>query len=553
MSLLDRLNSPDDYTRLRAAEDAAADGGPQLVDVLLDLALHDPTEVQTTGGMAEVWRNVSDAAAQSLKVILARRNGLDDRIRRASFDLAEDDERVSRLLYYLGERYEPVRRELETSSEERLRVRALKAVLSYKRPAGLNRRFLADPSPLVRVEALQGGAGFSLTDLERPLTDPSPRVRLAAAKKLRWAKDSEAFVAAARVETDRQVRQAFVEGLTDRPLTEAVRHALIGYLADDDGDTGQKAAARLKLADDPGVGAAIASRILVQDDERQLATLVEYHHLLKYAPELRDLLEHVHRCTPDGWLRQVLSEVLRAERVAYGDDDPVDGLDAVRQARLLREVLGWARGALEPDAGPDALGGLRAWLAAPDDRTANEWITEHDWFGTGVVAELLHAAVDGDLRRALAVEVRPGRAAAVARLAHLFTARQIRAGVSPLPPGRLSPMLTHGPNALRVRFYRGAPAVLGLRQSSPVESVFRPEHAVLHVPCPGCGTPVRAEGPVEWRYRDDDRLAESEDGFAGTLVGTCPTCGAAARAEALLSVTESRFDRSREITWDAVS
>lgn len=257
----------------------------------------------------------------------------------------------------------------------------------------------------------------------------------------------------------------------------------------------------------------------------------------------------MHRCTPDGRLRHVLDEVLRAKRAAYRNDDPVDGLDAVQQARLLREVLGWARCALEPDAGD----GLRAWLAAPDDHTANEWITEHDWFGTGAVAELLHAAVDDDPRRALAVEVRPGRAAAVARLAYLFTARQIRAGVDPLPPGRMSPTLTHGPDALRVRFYRGAPAVLGLRHSSTIESVFGPQHAVLHVPCPSCGTPVRAEGPLEWKYRDDDRVAETEDGFAGTLVGTCPECGAAARAEVLLSVTESRFDRSREITWDVLS
>lgn len=270
MSLLDQLNSPDDYTRLRAAKDAATDGGPEIVDVLLDLALHDPTEVQTTGEMADVWQKVSNAAAQGLKGILARQDGLDERICRASFDLAEDDERASSLLYHLGERYEPVRRQLETSSEERLRARALKAVLSHQRPAELNR----DPSPVVRVEALQGNAGFSLADLERPLTDPSPQVRLATAKRLRWAKDSEAFVATARVETHRAARQAFVEGLTNRPLTEAVRHVLIGYLADDDSYTEQKAAVRLKLADNPGMGAAIATRILVQDDERQMAELV---------------------------------------------------------------------------------------------------------------------------------------------------------------------------------------------------------------------------------------------------------------------------------------
>ena len=546
MSLLDQLNDPDDLTRLRAAQRAAADGGPEHVDVLLDMALHDPTEVQTTGGIAEVWQNVSDAAAQGLKGILGRQDGLDERIRRAVSDLAEDDERVGRLLYYLGERYEPVRRELETRSEERLRLRALKAVLSTKRPAELNLRFLADPAPLVRIEALEGSAGFTLADLERPLTDPSPQVRLAAAKKVRWADGSAAFVAAARVETDRKVRQSFVDGLTSRPLTEAVREALVGYLADDDNYTENKAAGRLKQVDDPGVGAAIASRILVQDDEEKLAILAEYRHLLKYAPELRDPLAHMHRCTPDGWLRHVLGDVLRAEPVAYSEDDPADGLDAVQQARLLREVLRWAQCALRSD-------GLDAWLAAPDDHTANQWITEHDWYGAGVAAELLHAAVNGDLRRALAVEVQPGRAAELARLAHLFTARQIRAGLDPLPPGRLSPTLTHGPEALRVRFYRSAPAVLELREPTPAPSAFRPQHAVLHVRCPDCGVPARIEGPVEWKYHDDDRVAESEDGFSGALAGTCPECGAEARAEVLLSVTESRFDGPREITWDAVS
>jgi hypothetical protein len=113
--------------------------------------------------------------------------------------------------------------------------------------------------------------------------------------------------------------------------------------------------------------------------------------------------------------------------------------------------------------------------------------------------------------------------------------------------------MAKSPATIAVSFPRGAPAVLGLGRSGPVESEFGPEYAVLHVPCPGCGSPVRAEGPVEWRYRDDDRYAESEDGYAGTLVGTCPRCGASARAEVRLSVTESRFDRSREITWDAMS
>src|SRR5688500_1819592 len=62
-SLPDQLRSPDDHIRLRAARRAGVDGGPELVDVLLDLALHDPAEVQTTGGLAEVWTCVGSAAA----------------------------------------------------------------------------------------------------------------------------------------------------------------------------------------------------------------------------------------------------------------------------------------------------------------------------------------------------------------------------------------------------------------------------------------------------------------------------------------------------------
>jgi hypothetical protein len=100
--------------------------------------------------------------------------------------------------------------------------------------------------------------------------------------------------------------------------------------------------------------------------------------------------------------------------------------------------VAWALCAL----GPAASAGLRAWSAAPDDRTAAEWITDHDWFGTGAQADLLRAAVSGDVRRALAVEVVPGRPAELTRLAHLFTARQIRAGLDPLPAGRLSATLT---------------------------------------------------------------------------------------------------------------
>jgi len=375
VSLLEQLTSDDDLTRLLAAEEAARTGGPELVDVLLDLALHDAAEVQITGGVAERWENVSDAAATGLGAVLARQGGLDDRVRHAVWDLTHDDEHVSRLLCVLGDGYVPLRRELETSGEERLRLRALKAVL------------------------------------------PS------------------------RAETDREVRRAFLDGLAGRPPGGAVRQILIACLADG-GYPGSVAAARLKRIDDPAVAAAMASRVLVSDDEAYLATLVDYPYLLRYAPELRDPLEHLHRCASHARLGHVLGTVLSTARTAYPAEDPADdpahGLDGVQRARLLREIVAWALCAL----GPAGSAGLRAWSAAPDDRTAAEWITDHDWFGTGAQADLLRAAISADVSRALTVEVVPGRPAELTRLAHLFTARQIRAGLDPLPPGRFSAMLT---------------------------------------------------------------------------------------------------------------
>ncbi|MEU8231307.1 hypothetical protein AB0C12_17070 [Actinoplanes sp. NPDC048967] len=571
MSLHDDLRSPEDMVRLRAAERAAREGGAELIGTLLDMALHDPGEVQTAGGMVEAYREVGSTAAHALKQILNREDGLDGRVREVAFDLKEDDDSIGRLLYHLGPRYEPVREELAASDEARLRMRGLKAVLSLHRTRELTLRFLADPAPELRIEAIEGAKGVTLAELEQLLTDPVPLVRRAAAKSLRYATQSEMYVTAACAETVPEVREAFLPGLIHRRHAEATRPALVAYLADG-GYVQRSVADALTRTDDPGVAAAIASRILVHPDERWLAELVAYERLLTYVPELRGLLEHLHRHTPYGWLRGQLAKALQADPAPIPVTDPVDGLTAAQQARLLREVLRWALTALEQAR--DSSAALRAWLDAPEGDTADQWVTDLDRPGTGVVADCLRAAASGDVRQVMAAGVRaaeeaarrdpaPGwvrlgpdagvsRAVELTRLAQLCTARQIRAGIDPLPPGPLSPMLMHGPDALRVGTHHQSPSpALELRRPYPMRSGWLPLSAVLQARCPGCGTPVRTEGPVQWLYHDDDRTAESEDGFAGTLIGACAESGAEVRAEVRITLTRRGAD-SREQTWDAV-
>jgi hypothetical protein len=545
VSWCDELDSDDDLTRICAIGKAAQEAGPEFIDAMLDIALHDPTEVQTTGGVAEVWRKVSDAAAQAIKGILERQGGgIDERIRTAAFDVDIDDMRVSKLLYYLGARYEPVRRELETSVQERLRIRALKSIRPFDRPQDLSVRFLADPSPAVRIEALAGSARIPLTDLERALIDPISEVRLAAAKKLELVTDSEAVVVAARAETDPKVREVFAKSLVRYRLTERVWWTLRGYLVNDVGAIDARIAERLQRAGDTGVSAAIAARSLIDIQEQELLWMVANALLLQHVPEVRGLVEYLHRHAPVNYIRHATGRALEADPVSGRGMPAADGLDKVQQARLLREVLRWAEAALGSEAGD----GLKAWIAAPDDHTAAQWITEHDWFGDGAQAELLHAAVDGDLQRALAVELRPGREADLLRLAHQFTAGQIRAGMVPIVPGPLNPLLLLGPDALRVQA-----VALRLREPVPLLLPFSPEEpASLFVSCSGCGEPVQAMGEVKWLFRHD-RGAEFEDGYTGTLTGDCPACGSAARVEVRLSQSTHRFAQTRELSWDAVS
>jgi hypothetical protein len=104
-----------------------------------------------------------------------------------------------------------------------------------------------------------------------------------------------------------------------------------------------------------------------------------------------------------------------------------------------REVLRRAVVALEPGAAGDAEAGPLASLRAAAAGDLRQALTAG-----------LRAAVEAARREPAAggehgVVVDPRRVADLARLAQLFTARQIRAGVAPLPPGRLSPLFLNGP------------------------------------------------------------------------------------------------------------
>ena len=231
---------------------------------------------------------------------------------------------------------------------------------------------------------------------------------------------------------------------------------------------------------------AVASRILLAVDDADLSELVAHERLLTHAPELRPVLEHLHRRTPDRDVFARSSALLEAPAAPDpAGPDPAASLDPEQRIRLGREALRWAVIALDPLAADhaelSALDILRGCLDAPRARVPEST-------APGVVGDCLRAAASGDLRAALdagvaatveAVRRDPARegsdivadldrAAELARLAQLFTARQIRAGLEPLPPGRLGPLLLNGSDALAV-------GMAGRQLSVPL-ALHRPRH-----------------------------------------------------------------------------
>ncbi|GID30518.1 hypothetical protein [Paractinoplanes brasiliensis] len=610
MSLLDRLGHPDDEVRLEAARVAAGSGELGLVDKLLDLALHDNAEVRTIGGIAEVYEHVGDAAAGALGKILGRRNGLDPRIRAVALDLDQDDDRVASLLYYLGARYEPLRQELETHAEDQVRLRAIRAVLSIHRTTEFGARFLTDTSAAVRVEALNVARGHDSEVYLRFLRDdPSPRVREVAARSLRFspAIGSEPFIAAARVENDPAVRIMLLSCLTYRRRDRANVLAIVAFLADAAVYVRRAARDALRTVDDATVGAAVAFRVLIEPDDAEMCGLLHQKHLLTHAPGLRDLLERLLRYKGRDRYWHVLPIALAVpgppDEPARGD--PADGLDEPQRTRLHREALRQAVTVIEPCVAraPDhgeagALASLVAWLAAPSQSTRAALVAvleaENGTHPSKInhVWDCLRAAVSGDVQYALRTgqrvaaeaarrdqasrELDPARgpviaarrAYALARLAQAYTARLIRAGADPMPPGRLCRLLLDGEDpvealneaaavpditygdVLVAHTSDGRTVSLGYNWPAALSARFQPERASLLVLCAECGTWHRAEGAIAWEYVDDDHYAGADHGFVGTLHGACPTCGADRYVQVRLTVTRSRIDDSAEAVWD---
>jgi hypothetical protein len=440
--LRDALRHPDAGVRLDAARRAADSGDHRLVDALLVVALRDTAEARVPGGPDEPFEHVGDAAAVALGEILARRNGIDARVSAEVTDLGNDDDRVATLLYYLGQRYEPLRQRLEAHPEPRVRLRAARAVLSIHRTAAFVARLLADPAPELRLEGLQAPA--SVRDDEQCVrlmrTDPAPQVRAAAALLLRFsATGVEPFAAAARDEPDGRVRAALLACLADRRREQAAVCAIAALLGDADTAVRLAAAEALRDATEPATapvaGAAIGLRVLAEPDESVLSALLRFRPLLAEAPELRTLIERLHRYANDDGDRHALAALLAAApRAATAAGHAADG-------RLLREV---ARQAAGTAAGRDMpeMHEVAAAVAAGDAERA---------MAAGEM--VAYAAAWDDPANAGADPVRgpttaARRAMLLTRVAHVLTARLLAAGADPPPAAPVLRLLLPGENSV---------------------------------------------------------------------------------------------------------
>jgi hypothetical protein len=333
VSLLDDLRDPDENVRLVAVRTAVDEDAPEVVAALLTVALTDRAEVRTGFGLNDDVEVVGENAAWALRAILARRPGIEPQLRAAAAQPEYDDEQVGHLLRILGSPAEQLRQDFAASPVDRLRLRALKAVPLRDRTLELTTHFVADPSPAVRAEAIL--AAPEPMTVEAMLGDPDVHVRRAAGNRVRH---SAPLLVALRVETDPLTKAFLVRSLSGRTRDEGVLTAVVGCLTAEP-RVRYEAAGVLYRVDDPGVVAAIATRILVEDG-RVLHNLLRCLHLMTYVPELRGLLARMLRHAPDDSLRFYLSRALERPNGPPPPADPAAGLDPGQRARLRR----WAAG-----------------------------------------------------------------------------------------------------------------------------------------------------------------------------------------------------------------
>jgi hypothetical protein len=480
-------------------------------------------------------------------------------------------------------------------------------VLPTHRPVEFGARFLTDSSPALRVEALNVSGHHDTEVYLRLLRDdPAPRVRAAAARSLRFSPlaGSEPFIAAARVETDPGVRAMLLSCLTYRRRDRANVLAIVAFLAGPGVHTRRMARDALREVDDATVGAAVAFRVLIEPDDQEMCGYLSQKNLLAHAPGLRDLLERLLRVRGRDrhWYVLPVALAVPAPPAEPGRADPADGLDEPQQARLHREALRQAVTSITPSVArrpghgeAEALAALEAWVndPAPARRaTLAAALRNGTEVAGGHVRDCLRAALSGDVRYALrtgrrvaaeAARLDPAwrrldavrgpvvaarRAYALSGLAQLYTARLIRAGAEPLPPGPLCRLLLDGEDpAEALRDTAAVPDItfgdiltvhtpdasvvrLGYERPVSVPARCRPERGSLTVLCGGCGTWYRAEGTVVREYVDDDHYAGADHGFVSTLHGTCPACGEHRRVRVRLTVTRSWTDDSAQAVWD---
>ena len=475
MGLSEDLRSDDDATRLAACRRAVSEGGLEHVPALLELALTDRADVRTIGGIAEHYERVSHAAAGALGAIFQRLGETESAARAVATDLRHDDELAGELLYFLGKPAEAVRRELESHPEPRVRLRALKAVLSTHRTPELVQRMLADPSPLVRREAATSSAGWD--GYPRVLlSEPAPEVRLEIARQLRaGARHLDVILRALERERAPDVRLALVQCLPPRwqagaAVTEALRKAL------DEADPRARrvAAEALKQVGSADVGEAIAARVPVETDRLTLYALLSYNRLAQHGKAVLPFVASLFLATKDVTLRSASLHAL--VRFGWCELPPVLPLatsedeDTRRAAHfLLASQPSPARlaqvKALKSDGGPVKVS-LEDLVAKLSARLAE----------TGV--EVLVAAPVTDDGGSL-LEL-PGRTVPFAA-----------AGALELAAGE-------------------APSVLSLRLS-----------------CGRCSGHARVRLPVRYQSMDDDRFAARETTYEAGGWMNCPWCRAA--------------------------